>query len=52
LAANFGPGFPVNGLKVLAVGAYPENGCKDISPPPENVTVFGEKPKWAAMIAR
>lgn len=52
LAASFGPNLPPNGLRVLAVGAKPENGCGAISPPPENVTLYGERPKWVALIQR
>lgn len=54
LSASFGPSLPPNGLRVLAVGASKPDiyGCKGIEPPPENVTLYGERPKWVVLISR
>lgn len=46
--ATFGSEIPESGLKVRAVRANPTDGCTDLDPPPENVTLS----RFAVIIAR
>lgn len=46
--ATFGSEIPESGLKVRAVRANPTDGCSDLDPPPENVTLS----RFAVIIAR
>lgn len=46
--ATFGSEIPESGLKVRAVRANPTDGCSDLDPPPENVTLT----RFAVIIAR
>lgn len=46
--ATFGSEIPESGLKVRAVRANPTDGCSELDPPPENVTLS----RFAVIIAR
>lgn len=46
--ATFGSEIPESGLKVRAVRANPTDGCSELDPPPENVTLT----RFAVIIAR
>lgn len=46
--ATFGSEIPESGLKVRAVRAFPTDGCSELDPPPENVTMS----RFAVIIAR
>lgn len=46
--ATFGSDIPESGLKVRAVRANPTDGCSELDPPPENVTLT----RFAVIIAR
>lgn len=46
--ATFGSEIPESGLKVRAVRANPTDGCTELDPPPENVTLS----RFAVIIAR
>lgn len=50
MPARFGPPFPINGLRALAVQSDPSDACTPIKGPPYNYT---SKPqKWVVIIAR
>lgn len=46
--ATFGSEIPESGLKVRAVRANPTDGCSELDPPPENVTLT----RFAVIVAR
>lgn len=53
LAARFGPSLPPNGLRALAVGADPADGCSPIEEAPKfNFSIHGITPKFVAVIVR
>lgn len=52
LPARFGASFPANGMRVLAVKAYPENGCTNITRPPVPTKSEDSNARWAVLIAR
>ncbi|CRK97685.1 CLUMA_CG011065, isoform A [Clunio marinus] len=53
LAARFGPSLPPNGMRVLAVGGSPPDGCSPMEDAPKaNFSFHGFEPKFAAIIIR
>lgn len=53
LAARFGPSLPPTGLRVLAVGGEPADGCMPMEEAPKaNFTFRGVTPKFVAVIVR
>lgn len=51
LPARFGASFPANGMRVLAVKSFPDDGCNYIDPPPKNISEYANA-RWAVLIAR
>lgn len=53
LAARFGPSLPPNGLRVLAVGGEPADGCAPMDEAPKsNFSFHGITPKFVAVVVR
>lgn len=52
LPARFGASFPANGMRVLAVKSNPENGCANMTGPPNSTKTEDANARWVVLIAR